>query len=584
MNKTSITVIAIVIILAFLTACEKSAETKKADSGNEDPADYTWDTSTVVKIVMSGIAISVIPAVAEVNGNVVTITSAGTYDLSGSLTDGQVVVDTKDDGNVRLIFNGISIKCTTSAPVYVVRAKKVIVILQEGSVNTLTDGTSYAQTNGEPDAAIFSNSYLSFSGDGSLSVTANFKDGISSDDGLVINSGTITVKSADDGIRGKDYLVVRKGNLTINSAGDGLKSTNDEDTSLGYVEIESGSFNITAAAGDAISAVTSLAITDGVFSITTGGGASSVSSGTGTSAGNPGGGPGGGPGGTSGGYAGTISEKGLKGKAALTITRGTFSINSADDALHSNSAISINGGTFEIASGDDAIHADASVVIEGGTIEVTRSYEAIESACITLNGGDVSLVSTDDGFNATMGEATEANDGSILNLNGGNITVNSSSGDAIDSNGNVAMTGGTVIAHGPTSAPEVGIDVNGTFKVTGGILIATGPNSGNMIESISESSSQYAVKTTISSTLAPASLFHIEDSEGNDVITYKPVRTIYYIIISKPELREGGTYSTWTGGTTTGTNINGVCSGGTYSGGTLKKTFTISGELTNVSF
>ena len=126
--------------------------------------------------------------------------------------------------------------------------------------------------------------------------------------------------------------------------------------------------------------------------------------------------------------------------------------------------------------------------------------------------------------------------------------------------------------------------MNGTFKVTGGVLIATGPNSGNMIENISESSSQYAIKTTITANLASSSLFHVEDSEGNDVVTYRPVRTIYYLVVSKPELKKGATYSIYTGGTSTGTCVNGVYTGGTYSGGALKKSFTISGELTNVSF
>jgi hypothetical protein len=570
-------------LLILLASCEEGGESKKETGDSEDPSDYTWDTSTVVQVTLNTNSITVEPAVATVDGSKVTITSAGTYNISGTLSDGQVLVNTKDDGNVRIILDGIKIKCSSSAPIYVEKAKKVIIILKDGTTNSISDGTSYTQVDGEPDAAIFSNAYLSFSGEGSLSVVANFQDGISSDDGMIIDSGTITVKAADDGIRGKDYLIIRSGNITVTSTGDGLKSTNEEDPYLGYIKIINGNISVTTTSGDAIDAVSNLDISDGVYSLTTGGGASSVYTGTGTGGGNPGGGPGGGGSG-SGGYSGTNSEKGLKGLISVNIVKGTFNINCADDAIHSNGSITISDGTLALASGDDGIHADVSMTIDGGTIDMTKSYEGFESASITINGGTISIVSTDDGFNATMGSATESNDGSFLNINSGNIVVNSSTGDAIDSNGNVTMKGGTVIAHGPSSSPEVGIDVNGTFYVSGGILVATGPNSGNMIESISATSSQYAVKTTITSTLASSSLFHIEDSGGNDIITYKPVRTIYYIVVSKTELSAGETYSIYTGGTSTGTNVNGVYKGGTYSGGTFKKSFTISGELTNVSF
>jgi hypothetical protein len=563
----------VAIILAILAGCEKVIVTKTDEVVNEDPLDYIWDTSEVVQVTLNGNSISVVPKVATVNGSNVTITSAGTYNITGSLTNGQVIVNTKDDGNVRLIFDDVNIKCSSSAPVFITKAKKTIIILKDGTQNYLADGTSYVLVNGEPGAALFSNSYLAFSGEGSLSVTANYQDGISTDDGLIINSGTISVISADDGVRGKDYLLVRNGNITVKSKGDGLKSDNSEDNALGYISIDYGVFNITTTSGDAINAQTNLNITDGIFNLTTGGGAGTIT----TGGGNPG------SGGSSG-YSGTISEKALKADAGLNVAKGTFTINSADDAIHSNNSITINDGTFAIATGDDAVHADGSITINGGTINISKCYEGMEGSLITVNNGTINLVSVDDGFNATKGVATEANDGSSLIFHGGNITVNSSNGDCIDSNGNVTMTGGTVIAHGPASAPEVGIDVNGTFNVSGGVLVATGPNSGNMIEAISATSSQYCMKATIQATLSSSSLFHIQDATGKNIVTYKPVRTIYYIVVSTPDLKNGSTYSIYMGGTSTGTNVNGLYVDGTYSGGTLKKSFTISGTITNVSF
>jgi hypothetical protein len=352
-----------------------------------------------------------------------------------------------------------------------------------------------------------------------------------------------------------------------------LKSTNTEDASLGYITIDSAVVKITATAGDGIAAAKNLSISDGSYTITTGGGAGTISTG--------GGGPGGGG---SSGYSGTISEKGLKGGVSVVITRGTFNINSADDAIHSNGSVTINGGTMTLSTGDDGIHAPLAITFNGGSTNITKCYEGIESALITVNSGDVSVASVDDAFNATKGSATEANDGSWLYIKGGNITINASTGDGLDSNGSVAMTAGTVIVQGPQSAPEVGFDVNGTFNVSGGLLIGSGPNSGNMIEAISTTSSQYGVKATMSSNLSASTLFHIQDASGNEVITFKPVRSCYYIVYSSPLLLSGSTYSIYTGGSSTGTMTNGIYVGGTYSGGTAKKNFTVSSKVTNVSF
>lgn len=573
-----------ILILAVSAGCQKALIPDDDTTGGEEPSDYVWDTSMVINIVLNGNSISVTPDVADVSGSKVTIKSAGTYSITGSLSNGQIVVDSDDDAPVRLILDGVNISCSSSAPVFVSDADKVIIMLEKGTDNVLTDGTSYS-TSGEPNAALFSNSFMTIYGEGSLTVTGNYKDGISTDDGLLIKSGTISVTSADDAIRGKDYIIIRDGNITVNSKGDGLKSDNEEDAGLGYITIDTGTINITSTGGDAINARIDLTINDGMFNIVSGGGASAVSTTTTTTT--PGGGPispGGGGGGTSGGYSGTVSVKALKAAVNLTIKKGTFTISSADDAIHSNNAVSITDGTFGIATGDDAIHATSSITINGGTVNVSKCYEGLESASITVNSGNVSIVSTDDAINGTKGTATESNDGSNVYINGGSIYINASQGDGLDSNGNATITGGTVIVHGPQSAPEVGFDINGTFNISGGFFIATGPNSGNMIETPASSSSQYSIKVTSSSILSTTTLFNIQDAGGNSLVTFKPVRSVYYLVFSSSALKNGSTYSIFTGGITTGTNTNGIYLDGTYSGGTLKKIFTISNKITSVSF
>jgi hypothetical protein len=575
MNRRGLnSIVVLILIMAMIQSCEKLPETDD-DQEHEDPSDYTWDATTVVRVTLNGSSITVVPPVATVSGSNVTIKSVGTYSISGSLSDGQIIVNSGNKGSVRLLLTGVNIKCSNSAPVFIKDSDKTIILLEKDTENYLTDGTTYVTEDGEPNAAIFSNSDLTIYGEGSLTVNANYNDGISSDDGLLIKSGTITVNAKDDGIRGKDYLLIRDGKITVNAKGDGLKSDNEEDASKGYISVDYGIINITST-GDGVDAATNLAITDGIFTITTSGGGTSSSGGGFTP-------PGGGGGGTSGGYSGSISAKGLKGVVSLLIKTGTFTINSADDAIHSNGDVTIDNGTFNIASGDDAIHADASITINDGTINTSKSYEGMEASSIIVNKGIISMVASDDALNATRGNRTEANDGSSISINGGNVTVNSTKGDGLDSNGNATITGGTVIIHGPQSQPEVGFDINGTFNLSGGFFIATGPNSGNMIEVPSTSSAQYSVKVTFSSTLSSSTLFHIQDAGGNEIVTFKPVRNVYYIVFSSPDLKSGSSYSVYTGGSSTGTFSEGLYVGGTYSGGTMKKTFTISNKITTVS-
>jgi len=276
----------------------------------------------------------------------------------------------------------------------------------------------------------------------------------------------------------------------------------------------------------------------------------------------------------------SITTSGTK----LTITTTDFA---EAKAVSCEGAVIINNRTVTISSADDGIKSATSVTINGGTVSITKSVEGIESPYITVNDGDVSIVSSDDCFNATKGltaGGTEQNDGSILTINGGNVMVNTTNGDGLDSNGNIVMTAGTVVAHGPTSQPEVGTDYNGTFNISGGLLLITGPNSGNMIKATSTTSTLYAVKVTINATLNSSTLFHIQDASGNSLVTYKPVRSVYYIIFSSPDLKTGTTYSVYTGGSSTGTYSNGLYIGGTYTGGTFRKSFTLTSKVTSVSF
>lgn len=553
------------------SAVEALAENGKT---HDDAGDYVWDVATVVPIILNDTSITVDSASVKVDGSKVTITAAGTYSLSGSLTDGQILVETESEAPVRLVLSGVSLTNSTSAPINIVKAKKVIIILADNTQNTVTDASNYVFASAdvdEPNAAIFSKGDLTIVGNGSLTVNANFNDGISSKDGLLIANGTITVNAVDDGIRGKDYLVVKNGNLTVNAGGDGLKSDNEEDAAKGYISIENGVFNVISG-GDAITAQTDVLITTGDFTLTSGGGnAASLSD--------------------------TASAKGIKAVANLNIDSGFFTINAADDALHTNGNLVVKNGTFTIASGDDGMHADATLTINGGEINISNSYEGIESAVITINSGSIHVVSSDDGINVAAG-----NDGSgaqgpggrpgggqqdtfnytgsnYLYINGGTIIVDAR-GDGVDVNGAIEMTDGMVVVNGPTENMNGALDYDSGFKLTGGFVVAAG--SAGMAMAPGTDSSENSVLVYLTSAQPAGTLFHIQNSTGEDILTFAPAKTYQSVAFSSSKLVTGETYTISLGGSSTGTATDGLYQGGSYNSGTQFESFTISSVVTQV--
>jgi hypothetical protein len=560
-------------LLQTSTTTSPVSDTLAARSELQDShSDEAWDSSTEIPIVLNGDSATVDGMGANAEGSIVTIDAAGTYNLQGTLNDGQIIIDTGDDELVRLILNGVDIRSSTSAPLYVADAAEVVVVLADGTQNTLTDGTTFVlpdPTSDEPNAALFSTADLTITGDGALTVHGNYNDGIASKDGLVIAGGTLTVDAVDDGIRGKDYVVVEDGNLTVEAQGDGLKSDNEEDAGLGYVAVEQGTITIDAG-GDAVTAQSDVLIAGGNFVLTSGGG-------SGSSVGD------------------TTSAKGIKGQASVTIDGGTFTLNAADDAIHSNGVIVVNDGTFSIATGDDGMHADTSLTIAGGDIEITESYEGLESAVIVIDAGDIDVVSSDDGLNVAGG-----NDGSgmgfggrpgpgqdlfatssdqYLNIHGGTIVIEAA-GDGLDINGSVDMTGGVLIVNGPTEQMNGALDFDAGFTISGGTVIAAG--SAGMAQVPGASSSQNSVLIYFSTTQPAGSLVHIQNGAGENVLTLAPGKAYQSLAFSSPALVQGETYTVYVGGSATGTVQDGVYTDGSYSGGTEYASFTVSSGVTQV--
>ena len=540
---------------------------------DSDDLDSSLNSAGMSYINLEGDSITLDGNGAIVDGSTITITSAGTYSVSGTLIDGQIKVDTQDKETVKLVLNGVDITCSTSAPIYIVNAEKTVLTLAEGSENFVTDGDSYVfedTETDEPNAAIFSHDDLTINGDGSLTVEANYNNGIQSKDDLIIVSGNINVSAINDGIKGRDSIAVRDGNITVNAGGDGLQSNNNEDSERGYIAIEGGTLNITAGL-DGIQAETSLVISAGNITITSGGGSinssSNISSGRNAWGDNPSV------------STSSVSAKGLKSGVNVIIMGGTINIDSSDDAIHSNKSLTIDDGVFLLKSGDDGIRSEYSLTINGGDISVLQSYEGFESAVITVNDGNVHLVTSDDALNASSGGGGGQVDGSFLYLNGGYILIDAS-GDGLDSNGTAIMTGGFVIVQGPAFQGNGPLDVNGEFEISGGFLIAAG--SAGMPEIPSTSSTQNSIAMVLDSTQPGGTIIHIESMDGEEILTYESPKDYQLFVFTSPELQANTTYNVYTGGDSTGKVANGLYSGGTYTAGTQITSFTISSTVTTI--
>lgn len=520
-------------------AAEAEAQTAPIKAADVYAAtDYAidWKSATAKTITLNGSSIEVKGTGVAASGSTASITASGIYVISGKLTDGSITVNVdkkKDTGVIYLVLNNAQINSKTSAPIWIYEGKKVVILLADGTSSTVTAGSAVVQNaDGEPSAAIYSKADLTITGNGKLTVDADFNDGITSKDDLKITSGTIIIDAVSDGLVGKDGVSIAGGTFTINAGKDGIRATNDKDEGKGSVVIHGGTFTIKAG-GDGIQAYSLLQIEGGDFSITTGGGYPGRS----ISTGNEGFGP---KMPTAAAATATADEsmKGIKAEKKLVINAGNISISSYDDSIHSNYDIEINGGTIEARSGDDGVHAENSLTVNAGNLIISNSYEGLEGAIITINNGNTYVNSTDDGFNVNV-------NGGKLVINGGSLKI-VAGGDGLDSNGSIVMTGGTAYVDGPTASNNGSLDYQGSFLISGGTLVASG--SSGMAQAPSSSSSQPSVLMYYTNTQAAGTAIVLKDASGDKVVEFTPSKQYSSVAISSPLLKVGSTYTLYSGG------------------------------------
>ena len=412
-----------------------------------------------------------------VDGNVITITSGGTYIISGTLTEGQLVVDA-DDEKVQLVLDNADITCATSAAIYVKSASKTFITLAEGSENILMNTAEFeAIDDNNIDAVIFSKDDLALNGSGTLTINSENGHGIVSKDDLKITGGTYNITAASHALSGKDSVRIAAGTFNLVSGKDGIHSENADDSSKGYVYIAGGEFTIDST-GDGIDASNIVQIDGGTFDITAGGG---VENSTKTHEDNMMGGPGGGKGPQMGeapsgevpdGNAPSEKPSGEapQGDPGNNSSENSGSDNSSSDSSSSDIATPPEKPSEEASSGNPpqggpgedsennstdnssdretppekpdsntnqaagteqsesdtsdsdsastkGIKADGRLYINGGTFTINSADDSVHSnSAVTINDGTYTLTTGDDGVHS--GEAVE--------INGGTITISES--------------------------------------------------------------------------------------------------------------------------------------------------------------
>lgn len=482
--------------------------------------DVGYEDSTATHITLKDNNIKVSGEGASAKESLLTISEEGTYVITGTLTDGQIIVEADEKDKVQLVLDGVSVTSKDFAPIYIKNADKVYLTLAENTENNLTDGAEYVQIDENTvDGVIYSTSDLTINGKGTISITGNYKHGIVSKDDLVITGGIFNITAVKDTMNGKDCVKINDGTFTLNAGSDGIESKNDEDSTKGYVYISGGSITI------------------------------------------------------------ADSEEGIEG-TAIVIEGGNIDVTAQDDGLNASSGSSSStedsaptkeGTSTQVLSTEAASETAVTTLVSttsAGTADNSNTDttvpDATSSATINENGGEVPMP---DGstqapgsdafgnFKGGRGGAFENDTNSYISISGGTVTVNAS-GDGIDSNGSVYISGGTVYVSGPTNDGNAGLDNNGTADITGGTVIVAG--SSGMAQGFSETSTQYSLLNNFTTAIEAGTEVKLIDQNGNVILSYTPDKQYQSVVISTPELKKGETYTLTCGSQTAEITLSSV--------------------------
>ena len=568
--------------------------------------DASFDESSATKITLSGDSASVSGSGAVAEGSTVTISTAGTYIVSGNLTDGSITVTTSENDKVQIVLNGVKIVSSSGPAIDIQSADTCFITLAEGTQNSLSDGSAF--TSEDANACIYATCDLTINGSGSLDVSGNYRHGVFSKDDLVVYGGSINVSAVEDGLNGKDSVEIGAGDISIDSGADGVKSSKSTNPEKGFVYVSGGSLSIDA------------------------------------------------------------EDDGIQAKTYLCIAGGSIEIDAADDALHSDLEGALNGGSTTVRSGDDAFHCETKLEVNDGSFVAETCNEGYEAEQVVVNGGDTNICALDDAMNASAADLSDdsessdadtstiapsgepdANaaqpDGSIgvpgassanadsngqqntaprgagqqdsatspelpsddgaqggqageapsdlghapdvqgrmerggqapggqggapgasdsnclIQINGGKVVLDSQ-GDGVDSNGNVEITGGTLLVNGPSSDGDGAFDYDGEATISGGTVLMAGAV--GMAQSFTSGTQAFAL---VQASGSAGNVIEATDADGNVIATLTATKAFGCVLVSGAGVSDGDTITASVDGAATMATASTAGTSGIATGG-----------------
>ncbi len=472
-----------------------TGEEIKADGSivtEEETTDESWKENTV-SVDLSG-----------VSDDTYTITEAGVYTLTGDY-NGMIYVNS--EGRVKLILNGVNITNENGPAIYFENSDKGIIESAEETENNLTDGSEYSV---DAKGCIFSNDDIDFQGTGIINVSGNYNHGIASDDDIQIEEGTINVTTAvGDAIHANDGVEIKSGTITIDAMEDGISGDK-------YVEIDDGTVNIVTRGeidentdndmpdmyGDGFGGQRPERQPGEMPQMEEGSGSSDMGEENEMPAGDPpadmgemperpegstqnapGERPAGDP--QMNGRGERPADTSAVNETAETnteqTTEGTTEESISSKGIKSDNLITLNGGNISVSSTDHCVKCDNLVVIKGGEIslksDISKGIKAM--GCIFINDGNIDIDTKDEGIES---KATVTINGGDIDIKSQEDGINAGGGTGAQMMGNVSdgdehqiiINGGNV----SIDATQDGLDSNGNLYIYGGEVLINGPSSG----------------------------------------------------------------------------------------------------------
>lgn len=467
-----------------------------ADMFTDRDLNYDYSERDVYEIVLKNNKSKSNTKNVEIKNNIITIKTEGVYIFSGSLSNGQIIIDADDSDKVQLVLNSVNINCNTSAAIFCKNAKKLFVTTIGDS--TLSNKNDFVNDDEKINGVIYSKSDLTLNGSNKLTVNAKYGNAVVSNDDLMITSGDYDLTAPKHTIKANDSVRIANASFNLKATKDAIHCENDEVTK-GYVYIESGSVTINAE-DDGIQASSAIKICDGTINIQS-------------------------------------SKEGIEGRF-IEVAGGDINIVSSDDGFNASDKSEENNDS------------DAQVNQTGNTPPAPpeNNQQAPPEMPNKDNGEMKEAPAAPQGNNGNENNEPPANmekggfgkmgEGSTdcsLTISGGNITVNAD-GDGLDSNGIIKITGGQTVVYGAENNGNSAFDYQTGATITGGSIIALGMS--GMAEGFSNSSTQGSILYSLNTEGSKDDTIELLQ-KSKSIISTVAVKKYNSILISAPEISKG---------------------------------------------